>query len=227
MALEFAKNGYTIAMTGTKENDASKQTVAEVKEISPKSSIFYFDVANYEEVEKACAKILDQFGQVDVVVNNAGIARDRTLLKLSLEDWDAVIKTDLYGPFFIIKQFLPKMVENGGGRIINISSIIAQIGNFGQTNYSAAKAGLIGLTKSLAKETARYGITVNAICPGFTETDMVAGVPDEIMKTKVLPKIALGRLAKPQEIAKLAIFLASDDSSYITGECIGINGGWL
>lgn len=227
MALEFAKNGYAVVLNGTNKSDASEKTLAEVKKFAPESQIFYFDVSDPKLVESGCRKILSEFGQIDVLVNNAGIVRDRSLLKLSLEDWDIVIKTDLYGPFYIIKQFLPSMVEKGSGRIINISSIIGQIGNFGQTNYSAAKAGLIGLTKSLAKETARFKVTVNAICPGFTETDMVAGVSDEIMQAKVLPKIALGRLAKPEEIAKLALFLASDDSGYITGECIGINGGWL
>lgn len=227
IALELAKNSITVILNDLTENTNSKQTLKQIKKYSPKSEIFYFDVSDEDQVKENIQNIIKKYKKIDVLVNNAGITRDKTMVKLAYEDWDAVIKTNLYGPFLVSREILPVMIQNNHGRIINISSIVGQVGNFGQTNYAAAKAGLIGLTKSLAKETARYNITVNAIAPGFTQTDMTKNIPEEIMKTKILPKIAMGRLAEPEEIAKLALFLASDDSKYITGECIGINGGWI
>lgn len=225
IALEFAKNKHRIILNGTRENENSRKVLKEIKKYSPGSDIYYFDVSDLAQVEKECRTIIKRFKKIDVLVNNAGIAKDKTLIKMDYDDWDSVIKTNLYGPFYITKQILSNMIQNNWGRIINISSIIGLIGNFGQTNYSAAKAGLIGFTKSLAKETAKYNITVNAVCPGLVETDIIKDVPKEFMD-KMLEKIPLKRLAKPQEIAKLVLFLASSDSSYITGEYTNINGGW-
>jgi NAD(P)-dependent dehydrogenase (short-subunit alcohol dehydrogenase family) len=227
MAIEFAKNNYAVVLNDLSENRESINTLKIVKKLSNKSDIYYFDVSDENMVNENCSKIIKKYRKIDVLINNAGIVRDKTLLKLPYADWDAVIKTNLYGPFILTRAVLPIMINNERGRIINISSIIGQVGNFGQTNYSAAKAGLIGLTKSLAKEVARYNITVNAICPGFLDTDMAKTIPKEILETRILPKIALNRLGKPEEIAKLAMFLASKDSDYITGETLGINGGWL
>ena len=227
IALEFAKNGVTVILNDLIENKTSQQTLSQIQKFSPKSEFFYFNVSDEDQVSTNLKKIVNKYHKIDILVDNAGIVRDKTMAKLSYADWDIVIKTNLYGPFLVTREILPIMIEKCQGRIINISSIVGQVGNFGQSNYSAAKAGLIGLTKSLAKEVARYKITVNAICPGFIETEMTAGIPKEIMQTKILPKIALKRLGKPQEVAELALFLASDKSEYITGECLGINGGWL
>jgi 3-oxoacyl-[acyl-carrier protein] reductase len=226
IALEFAKNNYSVILNGTKENKSSIETFEKIKKHSPSSKIYYFDVSNVQQVERACREIINDFKTIDVLVNNAGIVKDKTLVKMDYEDWDLVIKTNLYGAFNTIKQILPNMVGNNWGRIINISSIIGLIGNFGQTNYSAAKSGLIGLTKSLAKETAKYNITVNAICPGLIETDILNDIPKEYLD-KMIEKIPLKRLGKPEEIAKLVMFLSSEDASYITGQYININGGWL
>ena len=177
------------------------------------------------EVESACTSILKKIDTVDVLVNNAGIMRDKTFLKMSEEEWDEVIKTNLYGPFYVTKNFLPKMIEHKSGRIINIASIAAR-GAFGKTNYAASKAGLIGMTKSLALEVGKYNITVNAVCPGYVDANMSSSIPDKYKK-QFLSQIALGRMGTPQEIASVVSYLAGRESSYITGAVIDINGGWL
>lgn len=227
IALEFARKGYLVILNDLFENKDSKTTLGQIKKLSPKSECFFFDVSDEDQVVSNIQAIKEKFHRIDTLVNNAGITRDKTMIKMSYSDWDAVIKTNLYGPYLVTREVLPIMTQNEGGKIINISSIIGQVGGFGQTNYSAAKAGLIGLTKSLAKEVARHNITVNAICPGFMATEMTANIPSEIMQTKILPKIALNRLGRPEEVAKMALYLASSDGDYITGECININGGWL
>lgn len=225
-ALEFARNRYTVILNGTKETKDADSLIEEIKEISGESRIYYFDVTNQKEVEDNCKNIIEKHKKIDILVNNAGIVRDKTFLKMNNEEWDSVIKTNLYGPYYITKQILPNMIENKFGRIINISSIVGLIGNFGQTNYSASKAGLIGFTKSLAKEVAKYNITVNAVAPGLVDTDILKGIPEQYLK-KLLEKIPIGRIAVREEIARLILFLSSDNSAYITGECININGGWL
>ena len=184
-----------------------------------------FDVSDQNSVTRGCAKILDKYGNIDILVNNAGINRDRTLLKMSFEEWDEVIKTNLYGTFYVTQAILPNMIKQKSGRIINISSIIGQNGAFGQTNYAAAKAGIIGFTKSLALEVAKYQITVNAVCPGFIDSEMTKTIPADILKTK-LAQIPLGRLGKSEEIASIVDFLASEGSSYITGGIFNVDGGW-
>ena len=161
-----------------------------------------------------------------MLVNNAGIARDKTLLNMSDEDWDSVIKINLYGPFFVTKNVLPAMIENNYGRIINVSSIAAQRGAFGKTNYAAAKAGIIGFTKSLALETGKYNVTVNAICPGLIDTEMSRAIPEKYVQ-KAVEQIALKRVGRTEEIASLVSFIASEKSSYITGAVLDVNGGWL
>lgn len=225
-ALKFANNGYTVVLNGTKETKESTNLIRKIKKISPQSSIFYFDVSNGKQVEDSCQKIIRKYKKIDVLVNNAGILRDRSFLKMSFEEWDCVIKTNLYGVFFVTKQILPLMVNNNFGRVINISSIMGVTGNFGQTNYATTKAGLIAFTKSLAKEVAKYNVTVNAIRPGLVETDIMGSISEEF-RSKLLEKIPLGRMAKPEEIAELALFLSSNESSYITGAAIDANGGWL
>jgi 3-oxoacyl-[acyl-carrier protein] reductase len=225
-AIEFAIKGYKVIANGTKETASSRELLKTIKQFSPESVIYYFDVSDIKEVENSCQNIINKHKKIDILINNAGILRDKTLLKMEYEEWDRVIKTNLYGVFNVTKQILPLMVGNKWGRIINISSIVGEIGNFGQTNYSAAKAGLIGFTKSLAKEVARYNITVNALAPGLVETDILKNVPKEFMD-RMLEKIPLRRLAKTKEIANLVLFLASEKSSYITGDVLNINGGWF
>ncbi len=225
-ALEFARNGYQVILNGSKKSKHAKSLVEKVKTISPNSSIYFFNVSDIKQVEKSFQLITKKYERIDVLINNAGILRDRTLLKMSYEEWDAVIKTNLYSLFTVTKQVLPLMIKNNWGRIINISSIVGVLGNFGQTNYSAAKAGIVGFTKSLAKETAKYNITVNAIAPGLVTTEILKEVP-KLYMDKLLEKIPLKRLAEPEEIVYLLNFLSSKQSSYITGEVININGGWL
>ena len=180
------------------------------------------DVSDPQQVRLLIERCINEFGRIDVLVNNAGIIRDRTLKTMSFEEWDSVIKVNLYGTYYCIKETLPYMIRQGGGKIINISSVVALIGNFGQANYIAAKAAIIGLTRALAKELAKYNILVNCVAPGFTETDMVQKVPPAILK-KIVSRIPLKRLAHPDEIADAVIFLAEND--YITGEVIIIDGG--
>jgi len=182
------------------------------------------NIGNAQDCDRVVAEVIEQQGRIDVLVNNAGITADRTVRKMAPEDWDRVIQINLSGAFYMSRSVLQHMLDRGSGRIINISSVIGEKGNIGQANYAAAKSGLFGLTTSLAAETARKGITVNAVTPGYIETEMVANVPEEAMK-KVIAQIPLGRLGKPEEVARVVEFLADPSSSYITGEVYGINGG--
>jgi acetoacetyl-CoA reductase len=176
------------------------------------------------DCERVIAEVLDQHGRLDILVNNAGITIDRTVRKMSVEDWDRVIGINLSGAFYLSRAVLQHMLDRGYGRIINISSVIGEKGNIGQANYAAAKSGLFGLTNSLALETARKGITVNSVAPGFIATEMVSAMPEEAL-SRVIAQIPVGRLGEPEEIARVVEFLADPDSSYITGEIIDINGG--
>jgi 3-oxoacyl-(acyl-carrier-protein) reductase len=226
IAYKYAKNGDTIILHGLNKSKESKNLIDDIKKISSLSEIFYFDVSKENQVNDACRNILSKFSKIDVLVNNAGILKDRTFLKMTTPEWDSVIKTNLYGPYFITKQIIDNMIKHKFGRIINISALIGQIGNFGQTNYAASKAGLIGFTKSLAKEVAKYNITVNAVSPGIVDTDILDKVPRKFMNN-MLQKIPLHRMATASEIAEIVYFLGSSQTNYITGEVININGGWI
>lgn len=182
------------------------------------------DVGDYASCQSMAAEIQADHGQIDIVVNNAGLTRDKVFLKMTPDMWSDVIRTDLDSVFNVTHQFVPGMVERGHGRIINISSINGQKGMFGQTNYAAAKAGMHGFTMSLAQETARKGLTVNTISPGYIATDMVMAVPEEI-RDKIIAQIPVQRLGKPEEIAATVAFLCSDDAAFITGANIAVNGG--
>ncbi len=183
------------------------------------------NVADWDSTVAAFQKASAEHGPIDVLVNNAGITRDRMFLKMSREDWDAVIDTNLNSMFNVTKQVVPGMVEKGWGRIIQISSVNGEKGQAGQTNYSAAKAGMHGFTKALALEVARKGVTVNTISPGYIGTKMVTAIPQDILDSKIVPQIPLGRLGKPEEVAGLIIYLASDEAAFVTGANIAINGG--
>ena len=183
-----------------------------------------FDVGDFEAVQSACKKVEDEHGPIEIVVNNAGITRDGTLLKMSYDDWDAVMRTNLGGCFNMAKATFAGMKERGWGRIVNIGSINGQAGQYGQVNYAAAKSGIHGFTKALAQEGARFGITVNAIAPGYIDTDMVAAVPEPVLE-KIVAKIPVGRLGKASEIARGVSFLVSEHGEFVTGSTMSINGG--
>lgn len=225
-AFIFANNGYDVILHGKKETRQSGELLKAIKAISAESKIFYFDVSSRVQTEKTCRRIIAEYKKIDVLINNAGIARDRTLMKMSFKEWDDVIRTNLYGTFGVTKEILPSMIENGFGRIINVSSIMGITGNFGQTNYCASKAALLGFTKALAKEVSVKNVTVNAVCPGLVATEMTTVIPKEYLE-QMIEKIPMKRMAKPQEIGEILLFLASEKSSYISGAIIDVNGGWF
>ena len=182
------------------------------------------NTSNYNEIEVAAKKVNDEFGRIDILINNAGITRDSTVKKMTIEQWQQVIDVNLSGVFYCSKIISEYMVANGWGRIINASSVVGLYGNFGQANYVATKSGLIGMTKTFAREFGRKGITVNAIAPGFISTEMVAAMPEEVL-AGMKAKVPIGRLGEPKEIANAYCFLASDEASYINGHTLSVDGG--
>lgn len=224
IALRFAKGGAKIALNDIPSQEENlKKTKEEIEGLGAETKYYFADVSKYEEVEKMIKELEKDFGRLDILVNNAGIIRDRTLAKMTVDDWQTVINVNLTGVFNCSKAVLPLIIANQGC-IINISSIVGERGNFGQTNYSASKAGIIGFTKSLAKELGRFGVRVNAVAPGFIETKIIEGVPDNI-KTAVKQLTALARFGKPEEVANAVFFLASEEASFITGAIINVDGG--
>jgi 3-oxoacyl-[acyl-carrier protein] reductase len=224
IAVRFAKEGARVACVSRTEENA-KRTAAEINIIRADTAEAYaVDVSDHTAVQKTGARILEEFIKIDILVNNAGVTRDALAMRMSVEDWDSVINTNLRGAFNFTQSIVRAMTKQRSGRIINISSVIGLIGNAGQTNYAASKAGLIGFTKSLAKELASRNITVNAVAPGFITTDMTAGLSDEIKKT-IHAKIPLGRTGAPEDIASAVAFLASAEANYITGQVLCVDGG--
>lgn len=226
IALTFAKEGYDIAINYRTENDDLKNTKREIEANNVKYFAVQGDVTKFEDCEKFVKQIVEEFGNIDVLVNNAGITRDTLLMRMKEEDFKQVIDTNLVGTFNVTKNVISYMMKARNGRIINISSVVGISGNAGQTNYAASKAGIIGFTKSLAKEVASRNITVNAVAPGFIETQMTAVLKEDI-KEEIAKKIPLKRMGTPQDVANVVKFLASSDSSYITGQVIHIDGGML
>jgi len=217
--------GYRVAVTYSPSNTQHARWVADMKSRGYEVLAVPCDVADIDSCAKAVAGVVDRLGPVDVLVNNAGITRDMTFKKLDKVNWDAVLRTNLDSLFNMTKQVADGMVERGWGRIINVSSVNGSKGAFGQTNYSAAKAGVHGFTKALALEVARKGVTVNTISPGYIGTKMVTAIPEDVLNTKILPQIPVGRLGKPEEVAGLIIYLASEEAAFVTGANIAINGG--
>ena len=219
-AIELAKAGYDVAVSYAGNEEAANKTVAELKDLGINAKAYKFDVSDKEACAKAVEEVLADFGKLDVLVNNAGITRDGLFMRMSAENWEAVINTNLSSAFYMTSPAIKTMIKQRSGCIINMSSIVGVMGNAGQANYSAAKAGLIGFTKSLAKELGSRNIRVNAIAPGFIQTDMTKDLDTE----KIAEHIPLKRLGQPEDIAKAVRFLA-EDAPYITGQVIGVDGG--
>jgi 3-oxoacyl-[acyl-carrier protein] reductase len=226
IAVRLAKEGARIASVSRTQSNAQK-TADEINASRTDAAKAYaVDVADAAAVQKAAAQILEDFGRVDILVNNAGVTRDGLSMRMSLDDWDTVMNTNLKGAFTFIQALMRPMIKQRSGRIINISSIAGLTGNAGQANYSASKAGLIGLTKTLARELASRGITVNAVAPGLIETDMTTVLSDEIRKA-ILQKVPLGKLGEPDDIAGAVAYLASPEAKYITGQVLTVDGGMV
>ena len=224
IALKFASLGGKVALNDIQNQEENLKGVKEeIEKSGNQANYFLADVSKMEEVEKMIEDIKKEFGRLDVLVNNAGICSDRTLAKMTKEEWQKVIDIDLTGVFNCSKAALSLIIQNQG-RIVNISSLVGIRGNFGQTNYAAAKAGIIGFTKSLSKEVGRLGVRVNAVAPGFIESKLTEAVPPEV-KQAVLKLTSLGRFGKSEEVASLVAFLASDEAGFITGEVVNIDGG--
>ena len=221
---ELAARGAAVAFTFSKNQEMADALVAEIQNAGGRARAFQGDVADAKSAEEMVRAVKSEFGSVDYLVNNAGITRDKLIMMMSEEDWDAVIDTNLKGVFNVTKPAVSVMVRQRRGSILNIASISGVVGMAGQTNYSASKAGLIGFTKALAKEIARRNVTVNALALGLIETDMTGGLAEEY-KQKMLEQIPLGRYGTVEEVAKIAAFLLSDDARYITGQVIQADGG--
>ncbi len=224
IALRLAQDGAKVIITYVRGKEAADEVIETIKSNGGEAFAYQFDVSDYEATQTAFANILDKFGKVDYLINNAGITRDALLMRMKEEDWDKVVTVNLKGAFNCIKAVVRPMLKQKFGRIVNITSVVAFMGNVGQANYVASKAGLVGLTKALAKELAPKGVTVNAVAPGFIETDMTAGLPEKI-KEYMLSLIPLGRFGQPEEVAEVVAFLVSDKAAYITGQVIHVNGG--
>jgi NAD(P)-dependent dehydrogenase (short-subunit alcohol dehydrogenase family) len=224
-ALTLAAAGADVAVGSSPTGAASAEEVcAEIREMGRRAKAYPFDVAAHSDVETMCARVDEELGGIDILVNNAGVTRDGLFRKMDRGAWDTVINTNLSSVFDITQRFIEPMAARGWGRVINISSIVGRIGNFGQSNYAAAKAGLIGLTKALAREYARKGVTVNAIAPGFVKTRMLDGVPEKALQS-VLAVTPMGRFAEPMEIGASVLYLASPAAGFVTGHVLDVNGG--
>ncbi|MDQ1830530.1 acetoacetyl-CoA reductase [Massilia scottii] len=217
--------GFSVAATYSPNNSSPEGWLAAQRDEGYRFTAYKADVGDFADSEWMVQKLLSEQGRLDVLVNNAGITRDRTLAKMHHDDWIEVMRTNLDSVFNLSKQAIEPMIAQGWGRIINISSVNGQKGAFGQTNYSAAKAAMHGFTKALALEMARHNVTVNTVSPGYLRTKMVTGVPDEVMTSRILPQIPVGRLGEPEEVAGLVAYLSSDEAAFVTGANIAINGG--
>ena len=226
IAIELAKSGIDIVVNNDINPQEGIEVVNEINKIGQCAIYTQADVSNPDQVVEMVKEIITKFGRIDILINNAGITRDKMLVNMDIEFWNSVISVNLTGVFNCTKSVIKYMKKQGGGKIINISSIVGEIGNIGQANYAASKGGVISFTKTIAKEYARDGIIVNAIAPGFIKTKMLENIPEKVMQ-KILNQIPLGRLGNPKEVAKLVCFLVSDDANYITGQVININGGIL
>ena len=224
-ALKLAQEGATLAVAA-RNQEKLNELVAEIMVAGGKAAAFTLDVADEDQVKPTVKAAIAQFGKIDILVNNAGITRDQLVMRMKRADWDAVLQTNLTSAYLCIQQVIGSMLKQRWGRIINITSVFGQMGQAGQANYSASKAGLIGLTMAIAREVGSRNITCNAVAPGFIETAMTAVLSEELRRTAV-QQIPLGRVGSPDDVASAVAFLASDDASYITGHVLNVNGGML
>ena len=225
ICIKLAALGYTVVTTHSPGNTKAPEWLESMKRQGYSFRAYPCDVASFDSAAACVKQVASDLGPIDVLVNNAGITRDMTFRKMDKANWDAVVQTNLDSCFNMTKQVCDGMVDRGWGRIINISSVNGQKGAFGQTNYSAAKAGMHGFTKALALEVARKGVTVNTISPGYIGTKMVMAIPKDVLDSKIIPQIPMGRLGKPEEVAGLVAYLSSDEAAFVTGANIAINGG--
>jgi len=222
---KLEKMGIDVVVTYSPGNTKYQDWLKEMSSQGHRFRAYPCDVSDFESCQRCVEQIAKEVGPIDILINNAGITRDMTFKKMTKVDWDAVMKTNLDSVFNVTKPVVDGMVERGWGRVINVSSVNGQKGAFGQTNYSAAKAGMHGFTKALAYEVAKKGVTVNTISPGYIGTKMVLAIPKDVLDTKIVPQIPMGRLGKPDEVAGLCAYLASDEAAFVTGANIAINGG--
>jgi len=225
IALVLAKAGADVAVCCNTGGALAEQVRNQIRKMGRKAEVYSHNLVDPSEVEKFHAEVIKDFGKVDIVINNAGITRDKSFKKMTKEMWDTVMNVDLDGVFLVTKQFIDEMAEHAWGRVINISSVIGEVGNFGQANYAAAKAALIGFSKALAREYARKGVTVNAVAPGFIKTQMTESVPEAALDL-VIKATPIGRLGTPEEVAAGVLYLVSDAGAFVTGHVLDINGGY-
>jgi len=223
VALLLARNGADIVVSDINLEKA-EETANEINLIGRKALAVKVDVANWNDVERLVDVILEKFAKIDILVNNAGITRDKLILRMTEEDWDAVLNVNLKGTFHCTKAVVRHMAKQRSGKIVNIASVVGEMGNAGQANYSASKAGVIGLTKTIAREFAQRGININAIAPGYIETPMTEVLPEKA-KEELKRLIPMERLGKPEDVAEAVLFLVSEESNYITGQVLNVNGG--
>ncbi len=223
IALLLARNGADIVVADINLEKA-EETAREIESIGPKAMAFKVNVAHLSDLERMVEAILERFGKIDILVNNAGITRDKLILRMTEEDWDTVLNVNLKGTFNCTKVVVRHMAKQRGGKIVNIASVVGEMGNAGQVNYSASKAGVIGLTKTIAREFAQRRINVNAIAPGYIETPMTEVLPEKV-KEELKRLIPMERLGKPEDVAEAVLFLVSEASNYITGQVLNVNGG--
>ncbi len=226
IALALVEEGADVAVNYTASEAAAREVVEQIQKLGRRSMLARADVADYPDTFRMAREVLREFGHLDILVNNAGITSDKTFIKMDHTSWRKVLAINLDGVFNCTKVFIDDMVKQNYGRVVNITSVIGQIGSFGQANYAASKAGVAAFTKSLAKELAAKGITVNAVAPGFVETEMVQAIPEK-MKTRLLDQIPLRRFGRAEEVARAVVYLCSSDGDYITGAELSVNGGLL
>ncbi len=225
IAEELARQGAKVVISG-RNGERAQQVAAAIQEAGGEAIAVQADVSHMEDAQRLVKETLDRWGRIDILVNNAGITRDNLLLRMSEEEWDTVLQVNLKGAFNCTKSVTRQMMKQRQGRIINITSVVGQMGNAGQANYAASKAGLIGFTKSVARELASRNITCNAVAPGYIQTDMTAAL-DDAVKDSLKQQIPLGRLGTPEDVARVVAFLCSDDAAYITGQVINVDGGMV
>jgi acetoacetyl-CoA reductase len=220
----LAEGGAHVAAGYSRSHEHAENLAGELRDGGLSISLHQGNVGDPEDCQRVVTDVLEEFGRIDFLINNAGVTVDKTVRRMTIDDWNAVLVVNLSGAFYMTKAVLEHMIDRGSGRIVNISSVIADIGNIGQANYAASKSGLFGFSKSLALEMASRGVTVNCVAPGFIETDMVAEIPADVLAS-VVARIPVGRLGHVDEVARAVAFLVDDDSSYITGTVVAVNGG--